>query len=387
MKKIFPKEILENTTQVHQFKHNKRSSIIYTTFLTALVGVFISLPFIKIDVYTSSKGLLKPEKERISLTLISSGKVLISNIEINKYVFKGDTLLVLDNHNIDSKLELIHFNITEISKFKHDIEYLINNKRIILDSIHSAKYQKEYLQSNQKLQELQTRFKKIKRDYLRNKNLFEKGVIAAVEFENYKFEYDLIIGSIAQLKKQQISTWQTDLTGKIQQLKELENNFVLQSEKRENFIITAPINGTLITVIGIEQGSLIGAGITIAEISPDSDLIAECYVSPIDIGLINPNIPVKFQIDAFNYNQWGLATGEIIEIGKDIELLNNTPIFKVRCKIDQKHLTLKNNFKGFLKKGMTFNARFKLAERTLFELLHDKVDDWLNPSSQEVEKN
>jgi len=31
---------------------------------------------------------------------------------------------------------------------------------------------------------------------------------------------------------------------------------------------------------------------------------------------------------------------------------------------------------------MTFNARFKLTERTLFELLYDKIDNWLNPSNQ-----
>ncbi|WP_343331006.1 HlyD family efflux transporter periplasmic adaptor subunit [Polaribacter staleyi] len=144
------------------------------------------------------------------------------------------------------------------------------------------------------------------------------------------------------------------------------------------------MNGTLINIIGIQEGSFINAGIPLAEISPDSNLIAECYVSPIDIGLINPNNTIKFQIDAFNYNQWGLATGKILEIGKDIELINETPIFKIRCKIDQKHLTLKNNFKGNLKKGMTFSARFKLTERTLYQLLYDKIDDWLNPSNQSI---
>lgn len=384
MKNIFPKEILENTTQVHQFKHSKKSSIIYTIFLIALLGAFISLPFIKVDVYTSSRGLLKPEQERISLNLIYAGKVLKSSIKLNKKVTIGDTLIILDDHNIDSKLELIQYKITEVSRFKHDIENLITNKHIILDSIYSAKYQKEYLQYNQKLKELHTRFKKEKKDYLRNKSLFEKGVIAAVEFENYKFDYDLIINAIAQLKKQQQNTWQADLTGKIQELKELKNNYELQDEDREHYIITAPINGTLMNVIGIEEGSLINAGKLLAEISPDGDLIAECYVSPIDIGLINPNSTVKFQMDAFNYNQWGLATGKIIEIGKDIELNNETPIFKIRCEIDQKYLMLKNNFKGNLKKGMTFNARFKLTERTLFELLYDKIDDWLNPSNQSI---
>jgi HlyD family secretion protein len=51
MKQIFPKEIIENTIHVHQFKHRKKSSIIYSTFLIALIGVFVSLTFIKVDIY------------------------------------------------------------------------------------------------------------------------------------------------------------------------------------------------------------------------------------------------------------------------------------------------------------------------------------------------
>lgn len=384
MKNIFPKEILENTTQVHQFKHRKRSSIIYTTFLIALIGVFIALPFIKVDVYTSSRGLLKPEKERINLTTINSGKVIKNNIQVNKVVKKDDTLLILDDYAITNKLELINSNISETQQFLHDINYLLKNKQIKLDSIYSQKYQKEYIEYQEKSEELQTRFQKAKRDYLRNKSLFEKGVIATVEFENYKFEYDLVITAITQLKKQQLNTWQADLTVKERQLNEFENSSKLQNVSKDYYILIAPISGTLMNVIGIEEGSLISAGIPLAEISPDGNLIAECYVSPIDIGLINSNNIVKFQMDAYNYNQWGLATGKIIEIGKDLELINDTPTFKIRCKVDQKYLTLKNNFKGNLKKGMTFNARFKLTERTLFELLYDKIDDWLNPSNQSI---
>ncbi len=54
-------------------------------------------------------------------------------------------------------------------------------------------------------------------------------------------------------------------------------------------------------------------------------------------------------------------------------------MFKVICKMEQDHLTLKNGFKGKLKKGMTFNARFFIIQRSAFELLYDKVDDWFVP--------
>ena len=73
-----------------------------------------------------------------------------------------------------------------------------------------------------------------------------------------------------------------------------------------------------------------------------------------------------------------------IEIGKDIEFIEDQSVFKVRCSLDQKYLLLKNGFRGNLKKGMTLNANFKLSRRTLFELLYDKMNDWLNPTSKSL---
>lgn len=382
MKQIFPIEILENTTHVHQFEHRKKSSAIYSVSLLILIISLALLPFIKVDIFTTAKGLLKTKKGRVNLTLISSGKVLKSNIENNKYVNKGDTLLILDDHNLKSKLSLISFNIEKTKRHIHDAAYLIKDKGVNQDNLQSKIYKKEYLQYLQKLEELQIRLEKVKRDFYRNRRLFSKGVIARITLENSKFEYDMAIGSITKFRVTQSNLWQIDLTRNLGELKALENEYQLQIENRELYTVKAPIKGTLHNAIGIENGSLVNAGVTLAEISPDDNLIVECYISSKDIGLLKIENPVKYQIEAFNYNHWGLATGIISEIGNDIEIINETPVFKVHCTIDQSYLTLKNNYKGYLKKGMTLIARFKITERSLFDLLYDNIDDWLNPTNQ-----
>ncbi len=86
------------------------------------------------------------------------------------------------------------------------------------------------------------------------------------------------------------------------------------------------------------------------------------------------------QISAFNYNQWGLLTGKIIEISNDIQLVKEQPIFKVKCALDQDFLKLKNGYPAKFKKGMTLHARFMVTKRSLWQLLYDKVDDWVNPN-------
>lgn len=387
MKQIFPKEILESTVAAHQFKHGTKSKVIYAIIIIAILVLLISLPFIKVDIYTSARGIIKPDKERLSVASLNSGKIVSVNLKNNKRVQEGDTLLVLDNTIISEKLKLSSNQISDIRLFINDLTYLIENKSVSVVNIASPKYQKEYLLYQQNLHDLQTRFQKTKQDFERNTLLYKKEVIAKVEFENTKLEYDLALSKINQLKQQQRNTWQANLTEYKNSLLELESTNNQLQENISQFVVTAPITGILINTMGLEIGSFLSSGQRIVDISPDTNLLVECFVSPKDIGLLKLNNQANFQIDAYNYNQWGLATGKIIDIGKDIEFIENTSVFKIQCKIDQKQLKLKNGFAGELKKGMTLNAQFKLAERTLFDLLYDKVDDWINPSQKQIVVN
>jgi multidrug resistance efflux pump len=384
-KEIFPKEIIESTIEVHRFKHTNKSKVIYSFILFALIFALVSLPYINITIYNTSQGFIRSDKERILLESSNSGKVIFHQLKNNLQVNKGDTLLLINNLVITQKISTTESLLTETKSFVEDLKLLSNQKKNA-NKLRSLKYKQEYNFYQQKLSELNTRFQKIKEDYNRNQKLFDKGVIAKVELNNSKLEYDLSLNAIYQYKKQQYSSWQAELVNHQNQLKELENNQVQLEETNNLSIIKAPVSGTLLNVKGIEKGSFIQNGIQLAEISPLSELIVECYINPIDIGLLKKENKVNFQVSAFNYNQWGLANGKIEEIGNDIQMINNTPMFKVLCSLDQNFLQLKNGFKGQLKKGMFVNARFELTERTLFDLLYDKMDDWLNPTNQIAKK-
>lgn len=384
MKQIFPKEIIDSTVELHQFKHSTKSKVIYAVILLSLCIVIVLLPFIKVDIYTSARGIIKPDIERLSVSTMNSGKVIFTNLKNNKQVQKGDTLLILDNAIINEKLNLSQHQIEYINMFIEDLNYLINAKQIAISNLKSPKYTKEYLVYKQNLQELNTKQQKLKTDFDRSKSLFDKGVIAKVEFENTTLDYNLVVNSIHQLKQQQISTWQATLTEYKNSLLEIESSEKQLQENKSQFVVLAPLTGTLIGIKSIENGSFLNAGEVFANISPDTALLVECYINPQDIGMLKANNVANFQIDAYNYNQWGLATGNVIYISKDIEFTDNTAAFKVQCNLNENTLKLKNGFEGKLKKGMMLNAQFKLTERSLFDLLYDKVDDWVNPSKKEI---
>jgi len=381
MKQIFPKEILNATLEVHYFKHSARSKIIYTIILSSILLSLVSLPLIKVSVYNTSRGILKPNKERVSLTLISSGEILFSNLRNNQKVNKGDTLLVLNSSDLKERMSLLKIQIDETNAVIKDLDYLINNKKVNLKGLISNRYKKEYLLFIEKRDELRTIYQKEHRDYERNLTLYEKGVISKVDYENSKFKNDVALTDIRTHKVQTINSWQLDLTNFKKDIEELSSGYKRLEQEKKNYVLTASIKGTILNAKGFTNGMFVNQGMELGEISPDSNLIVECYISPNDIGLLDKDKSVNFQIDTFNYNQWGLVKGEILEIGNDIEIVDNNPVFKVLCKINIKYLQLNNGFKGHLKKGMTLNARFELAERTLFNLLYDKVDDWMNPGT------
>jgi len=220
-----------------------------------------------------------------------------------------------------------------------------------------------------------------KANYNRNKILYEKGVIASAEIERIQSEFEIAQNNISSFQQKLLNSWQVELVNYRDALEELQSNKNQLIENKSQFYVTAPTSGTLLNTTQLRPGSFVSQGVQLAEISPNTDLIAECYISPSDIGLINPDKKVIFQVDAYNYNQWGLANGNITDISRDIVMIDQQPVFRIRCKIDEKFLELKNGVKGEIKKGMTVNARFLLTERSLYNLLYDNVNDWINPAT------
>lgn len=377
--KVFPKEILEITTHSYLPKNQVKSKVIYAVILLLVLGTLVSLPFIQIQLYSSAGGLIKPDKERVGITSLQSGKVLYTSMAENSLVQKGDTLLILHSNVIDEQIEFTNYQLSQIDDEVKDLSYLVNEKGSDVRRLVSAKYQKELIEYSEKIDEHLTRIKKLKVDYNRKKKLLSRGVIAQAEFDNIQFDFDIAKNAFYQLKKRQSNSWQAILSDLERNQHEIRNQKDQLTENKNEYVVTAPIDGDLINVVGLEVGSSVTSGTVLAQITPDTDLIAEFYVSPFDIGLIDKNKKVNFQIDAFNYNQWGQVSGNILEVGGDAEIINNEPLFKVRCKMNKAFLVLPNGRKGYIKKGMTLRARFSLAERTLYQLLYDKVDDWLHP--------
>jgi len=78
------------------------------------------------------------------------------------------------------------------------------------------------------------------------------------------------------------------------------------------------------------------------------------------------------------------VNGKITEVAKGFVVINEQPVFKVRCILEKQEVSLPTGYKATLKKGMSLRARFIVTKRSLFQLLYDKVDDWVNPNINRI---
>jgi membrane fusion protein, peptide pheromone/bacteriocin exporter len=382
--KLIPFPFVQNSLESYLFRITVRSKVIYLIIIGFVVLSLASLPFIYVDVSVKARGYFESLLEKQVIYTPSQGKIIFTAISEGKKVTKGDTLLLIDFEPIKAQMHSLTNQMTENNSSIIDLELLIKasegdiykyKKKLI-----TAKYKADFSNYEKQLNIQSFKTKKVKTEFERYKILYDQKTISSVEYENSLYAYTLEKENLIQFQLQQKSIWQADLTQRKENANMLQFEYKKCLDEVERRVITAPLSGEIIKSVDIQQGSIVTINQEVATISPDGELIAMCIVSPKDIGLLHENQDIRIQVDAYNYNQWGILPGKINRISDDIIVENSsTAYFMVECKPRQEYLSLKNGFRGYIRKGMTFNAVIIIIRRSLFNLLFDKADKWFNP--------
>jgi HlyD family secretion protein len=379
-KSIFPTESIEFSTEYHLSKNTVKSQIIYSAIVISIIAVIFLLPYIYVDVTVQADGFIRPESEKTEIKPNTSGIVTKIFIKESQNIEKGDTLLTLRNDQGKSQIEFAEYQINQTKDFIHDLKQLTESESENSPKLNSSYYQQNYIENLQKKTEIENRLQKAQKELDRNKPLFEKGFLPAKDYDDLKYNVQLVENELKTFKESTRNSRQNELVQKQNELKQLLSQMVQYRQEETDFIIKSPVSGTVEQFSGIYIGSNLQAGQTVVIISPQSAVIAEVYAAPKDIGYLSVGNKANIQVDAFNYNDWGMLHGEITEISNDYILSGDKPFFRVRCTLDKTYLQLKNGFRGDLKKGMTVRCHFLITKRSLWQLLFDNVNDWMNPA-------
>jgi len=376
MPQLFPPEIIENTVECYHARISTRSKAIYGLILLMILIVFISLPLVYVDISSQSRGVIRSPYENTTIQSALYGEVVSYRMLENKSVQKGDTLIILNSDKLNEQIFLAQQKIKENDHFVSDIACLLSAK---YNQILTPKYRGEYYRYRAKLNEQQISVNYLRKELATQKTLADQKVISNFDYLQSKNNYEKANEQLKALEQDYQTNWVADQTTLNQQNIELASNIKQLEKEKNQYVILAPMSGTLLQVAGFQKGNFISPSQNLAYISSNNVLLAECYISPSDIGYIQQNQQVIFQFDAFNYHDWGMVQGNVSQVLNDVVLINQKPMFKVRCSLNKNSLKLKNGYRGDIQKGLTFTARFQLNRRSLWQLLFDKVDNWLNP--------
>lgn len=365
-----------NTLENLIAKNKTKSFSIYLIILLAVITFWGLLPVIKLDISSQSRGIIRSKIDNVPVTTIVSGRINWIALKNNVFVKKGDTLLKISKENLESDKRTQDTLSSSVLLLLSDISNLLQNKP---SQLQTSTAREDLFKFQSGKNELQSKISHAQINYDRNKILYDKDIIAKADFEKYEYELSLAKQALQSFISQQKSTWENQKRDLEERLKNLNGTVAKINVEANNYFVLAPISGTIENFSGIQKGSFINVSQSIATISSPDHLIVENNVSPNDIGLIKKNQKVKFQIDAFNYNQWGLLEGKVIDIDQNITMQGEQAFFKVRCALDSKTLHLKSGYKTDVSKGMTLTTRYIITRRSLFDLLFDKIDNWLNP--------
>jgi membrane fusion protein, peptide pheromone/bacteriocin exporter len=383
-KMIFPAAIIKQTTEYYQSRISVTSQAIYLLLLLLLFISFLALPFIEVDVAVQARGTFQTSLQRNAIVSSAGGRLEELLIKENQKVKKGEVVAIIRSENVNLEMAGIEERRQLVNEFTTDLSKLlrlnINSEELEMPVLKSKFYQAAFFEFQTAFANQQAIVHKQERDFRRAQILFDAKSIAFAEYDEAEIQYKQSVANFDLLKRRKRAEWEQDLLNYQRERQNLNNQIEILQEQLDQFTIIAGVSGTVINVPNLNVGDFIFANQKLGEISPDSSLLAVTYLSPADIAFIERGQSVNFQVDAYNYNQWGLANGRVLDIADDLSLISEREAgFLVTCVLENPILKLKSGHEGEIKKGMTFNGRFVIARRSLFQLLYDKVDDWINP--------
>jgi len=374
---LYPADALDDSLETHLARYARAGRGVYFATLTLVIAAATALPVVKVNVTVRSPGIIRPATEKQEIHALVSGLAAQVLVRDNQTVAQGDTIVLLHATALDDRAALLAARVLEKQGLLADLTLLLSRSD---PALHTADYQREYRQFVTEVRDNRLAQERARRETARVRDLYRTQATTASDLEDKEFQLAQLQSQGRMILERYRGRWQTALTSLRSDLQDLASQQAQVAEQRAAYTITAPASGTVELVASLSAGSPVQEGELLAVISPRSDFVAQVYVAPRDIGLLHPGMAVRMMVDAFNYSDWGVIEGSVTEISDDFVEVDGRPMFKVTCALARTRLSLANGFTSTVRKGMTLQARFVVAERSLLQLLRDDVNDWLNPA-------
>lgn len=374
-----------NSIQYYLAEFSPYTKVFYVSLILIVMFGLAMLPFCYVNVITRTEGIIRPFQERTVVRSLMSATIQSVHCKDGSTVKKGDTLILFQQLTYTAQKEYITQKINNCIKLINDLKLLTQpdvwKDSTISNRLQTALYRAQYLHFYDQLQEKDILSKKLQKDILLYDPLLREKVIAPNEFADIRFQLLQALADFQLQISKQISQWQHELIEQQKLLVEYQTENSSLLSNAQSYIVKAPITGTVLMQEPLYAGTAVLPSGELLSISPTQDLIVECWISPSDRVTIYHGQTITYSIPEIRNQMFTTLQGKVISIAEDYTLVNNKPMFRVKCSLNQTRVQLQNGFSYVLGRGLLLETRFLLARKSYWELLYQQLYDWFNPAT------
>jgi len=154
---------------------------------------------------------------------------------------------------------------------------------------------------------------------------------------------------------------------------ELENNLVKAKQILAQTTITAPVDGTVLSLTVKTIGGVVNAGQQLAQIVPEkASLYIDAALDNQDIGFVKPGQRVVVKVATYPFQRYGYLEGTVENISPDaIQDDKKGLIYKAKIKLNDEKSSKQNQLK--LLPGMSVSAEITTGQRRIIEFFLDPL--------------
>ena len=368
---------------------NKPSKALRTTYyccLALIVGAVAWASVSVVDIAVHAQGFIRPTTGMQNVISPATGYIATLLVRENQTVSAGDTLAILEAEPLREREQLSEEKLrrtqAEIADLRTLSECLGSEQESLpsaASAFHFPMYEREYRVALKERETILNEIATFKAKAARNKELAKKDFISKEEIEQAATQVNQ--------KELALKQWQHERMKSIferlqrAEFVRMEEGSTLKSIgiEKSRTVLRAPISGYITELNFKTAQTLVNAGTTLCSISPNGEQIAEFYIPARDIGFVREGLKVRYQIDAFPFQEWGVAHGNIRVVSKDYILHEKSQqaLFKVTGTFSSMDLHSPRRHKeARLQSGMSFRAGVIVAEKRLITTLWDRTIEY-----------
>jgi multidrug efflux pump subunit AcrA (membrane-fusion protein) len=372
---------------------NKPSKALRTTyycFLALIAGTIVWASLSVVDIAVHAQGFIRPETGMQNVISPTTAYIAHVYVQENQSVKAGDTIAVLETEPLREREKLSQERLRRTASEMADLQILAEyigeqELGVVVKStkkkpqFHFPMYEREYSIALKERENILAELGILKSKDSRNRELSKREFVSKEEVEQTT--------NLVNQKELALKQWQQERLKNIYErlqraeLASLEGNSELKSLsiEKERSVLRAPINGSITQLNFKTSQTLVNAGASFCSISPNDEQIAEFYIPAKDIGFVKEGLNIRYQIDAFSFQEWGIAHGTIRAIAKDYVLneQHQQAMFKVTGTLSSLALHSHRQQKDArLKPGMSFRAGVVIAQKRVITMLWDRTTQY-----------